>query len=137
MGWCKSQGILAELIFDTEATRRGLKVLKPLLELKYDRMIEWRGRTFRVQVKSTSKPEKNRQGYAVRSCWGGTKKRRYSTKMVDILAVYIVPLDLWYMIPMRKVKAKTIRIFPRTPNKGQFSSYEGAWALFKAKKGAK
>ena len=102
----KLQGELAELRFMTSAAEHGLRVIKPWGDSsRYDFVVEQTGRFLRVQVKSTS--IQPRKGYFVCPLCRGRQKP-YTSAQIDFLAVYIVPADTWYVIPIKVLsRAKT------------------------------
>jgi hypothetical protein len=52
---------------------------------------------------------------------------------VDFLAVYIVPLDFWYVIPVKAfAPSKCLRFYPEDEGSlGQYEKYREAWWLMK------
>jgi len=104
----KERGEWVELQFMAQALRKKLRVSKPWGDSgSYDVGIEHRGRLLRVQVKSTSYRLSN--GYQC-SCRPNARSKRYTTRKVDFFAAYIVPEDVWYIIPAAvcsKLKAAT------------------------------
>ena len=63
--------------------------------------VEWvapgrEGRILRVQVKSTVFKRRG-EGYSLNVM--GPQRERYPSGMVDFFAVYLIPIDAWYIIP--------------------------------------
>ena len=82
----------------TCAAEHGLCVTKPWGETaRYDFAVEHEGHFVRVQVKSTM--FKDRGGYSctVRGCRGP-----YEGDPFDFLAAYLIPVDMWYIIPAER-----------------------------------
>jgi hypothetical protein len=121
----KLRGEWAELRFMAAAAEHGLHVTKPWGEtLEYDFIVEREAKFVRVQVKSTG--FKDRSGYscAVRRCRGA-----YEGNPFDFLAVYLVPEDLWYIIPEEVVHGKkSVAIYPQL-KKSKYGGYREAWGL--------
>jgi hypothetical protein len=119
----KLRGEWAELRFMAAAAEHGLHVTKPWGEtLEYDFIVEREAKFVRVQVKSTG--FKDRSGYscAVRRCRGA-----YEGNPFDFLAVYLVPEDLWYIIPEEVVHGKkSVAIYPQL-KKSKYGAYREAW----------
>src|ERR1017187_7568281 len=108
----KLRGELAELRFMTSAAEHGLRVIKPWGDSsRYDFVVEQTGRFLRVQVKSTS-------------------IQPYTSAEIDFLAVYIVPADTWYVIPIKVIsRAKTgISLCPHN-SLSKHAVYQEAWHL--------
>jgi hypothetical protein len=125
---CKRRGEWAELEFIAAAAKRSLQVSKPLGDsASYDAVIETNGHFVRVQVKSTTclRPE----GYKcnIRPSTGLAYKRGD----FDFVAAYVIPEDLWYIIPARLVVSgkKTSIILNTTFPASIWAPYREAWEL--------
>ncbi len=101
--------------FMARAAAHGLTVSKPWGDsARYDFIVEIRGLCHRVQVKSTSC--KDRKAYLCntvsRNITGlvGT----YSVASVDFFAFYIIPEDLWYIVPIAEMTRAICRL-PQPP----------------------
>lgn len=95
----KLRGEWAELRFMAAAAEHGLHVTKPWGDtLQYDFVVESGAQFEPVQVKSTG--FKTHAGYscAMRRCRGP-----YGDDPFDYLVVYLVPIDIWYIIPEQVV----------------------------------
>ena len=74
----------------------GLSVAKPWGDSdRYDLVVDSGRRLWRVQVKSTRYVGERRFSITARGCTAA-----YTEDEIDFLAVYIVPLDFWYVIPV-------------------------------------
>jgi hypothetical protein len=126
---CKRRGEWAELEFIAAAAKRDLRVSKPMGDsASYDAVIEIRGRFVRVQVKSTTCI---RPGGCYKCNIRPSTGRPYKRRDFDFLAVYIIPEDLWYIIPARLVldgKKIAIMINTTTPT-SRWAPYKEAWDL--------
>jgi len=66
----------------------------------------------------------------------GAKRERYVQGQLDFFAVYLVPLDLWYIIPFEVAEGNlSLNLTPRKGHK--FSQYMEAWNLLRGKEGKK
>jgi len=122
----KWAGEQAEAAFFNKAISLGLNVAQPWGESeRYDFIVDSGSRLLRVQVKSTQYQYKCNR-FRVTPGAGGVL---YTDKDIDFLAVYIVPLDLWYVIPVNAFANRTTLCFyPRTENsRGSFEKYREAW----------
>src|SRR6202522_3177207 len=93
----KERGEGAEGRFVARATELRFRVAKLWGEsAPYDLMVEQEGRAFRVQVKSTMRRPKS-GAYPCHMPAG--KRLTHVLEEIDFVAAYIIPLDLWYIIP--------------------------------------
>ncbi len=124
---CKERGEWAELCFMARAAERGFSVSRPHGDsAAYDVGVEDKGRFLRVQVKSTTFRRKGSYTCNV----VGARRERYSKSAVDFFAVYLVPIDLWYIIPF-EVMEKNLSL-NLTPRKGcKFCQYMEGWELMR------
>ena len=137
----KQRGEWVELQFMAQAASRGLSVLKPHGDsLQYDVVIDSAGHFLRVQVKGFS-AHSGRGGYLVRLRRGaeGTDQH-YHAEDLDLFAIYILPVQAWYLIPSARVllpKPKIwLRLYPDGPPRNgrhtaehDYEHYREAWEL--------
>jgi hypothetical protein len=82
-----------------------------------------------VQVKSTRYVGERRFSITARGCTSA-----YAEDEIDFLAVYIVPLDFWYVIPViiRFLRRKCLRFYPEDEGSlERYQKYREAWWLMK------
>ena len=122
---CKQRGEWAELCFMARAAERGLNVSKPHGDsASYDVGVEHDGKFLRVQVKSTTFRRKG--SYTCNIV--GPKRQRYARGRLDFFAVYLVTIDVWYIIPFEVAEGnQSLNLTPRKGHK--FSQYMEAWKL--------
>jgi hypothetical protein len=116
------------------AAEHGLRVSKPFGDsARYDVAVETKGRFLRVQVKSTM--SKHWNGYAC-DLRTTTSKANYSREQIDFIAAYVIPVDVWYIIPIEvAVKAScNLTLSPHLPD-SKYAPYQEAWHLLCGKKG--
>ena len=88
--------------------------------------MEHEGHFVRVQVKSTM--FKDRGGYSctVRGCRGP-----YEGDPFDFLAAYLIPVDMWYIIPAERFSGQgSIALYPQL-KKSKYGPYKEAWHLLR------
>ena len=127
---CKERGEWAELCFMARAAGEGMKVSKPYGDsASYDVGVEYRGQIRRVQVKSTLYHRRNGE-YSLNVM--GPGRERYAEGTVDFFAVYLIPLDAWYIIPY-EVMGRTNCTLHFTPKSGRhkYAGYREAWDLLR------
>ena len=100
----------------------------------YDFILDSGERFWRVQVKSTSCAEADHSGYIVTACHSGPKYKvkPYRADEIDFFAAYIVPLGIWYVVPVNQLASLR---FPRLHPSGYrsgggcFEAFREAWHL--------
>jgi hypothetical protein len=132
----KERGEWVELQFMAGALRHGFKVSKPWGDSSsYDVGVEHGCRYLRVQVKSTSYRLAN--GYLC-GFKPNQRRKRYARRKVDFFAAYIVPENVWYVIPatvVLRTKSSDLMLCPVQPmrrNCYKYESYQEAWKLLRS-----
>jgi len=123
----KKLGEQAEAVFLSKATGMGLSVAKPWGDSeRYDLIVGSGRRLWRVQVKSTRYVGERRFSITARGCTAA-----YTEDEIDFLAVYIVPLDIWYLVPVKAfAPRKCLRFYPQgNGSRGRYEKYREAWWL--------
>jgi hypothetical protein len=121
----KLRGEWAELRFMVRAAEHGLRVSKPFGDCaRYDVAVEAEGQFLRVQVKSIGrKPE---HGYR---CNLITRAGPYTSEDMDVVAIYVINLELWYIIPGKAFEGRSsVKLYPGK-KQSKFGEFEEAWHL--------
>ena len=129
----KRRGSQYEAAFVTQALKRGLDILEPYGDyMPYDVMVQnVDKRIQRVQVKGTSVRIKGKPGYKVIAASGNTTKTPLSPDDVDVLAAYVEPEDVWYLIPLRKIDGGvSVYLNPNSKVNGKYEVWREAWNVF-------
>jgi PD-(D/E)XK endonuclease len=122
----KLRGEWTELLFMTRATEQGLRVIKPWGDSsRYDFVVETGGRFLRVQVKSTS----HRRGNNYICSIDGRGNNPYTAADIDFFAIYVIPIDSWYIIPIAE-SASAISLSPHN-SLSRHAVYREAWHLLR------
>jgi PD-(D/E)XK nuclease superfamily protein len=125
----KRRGEAAEAAFLARATHLGFSVLIPWGDSnRYDSVVELDRGFLRVQVKSATLYAENR--YRVKTT--GANGDVYTSKEIDLFVGYIVPENIWYIIPIQAIgQRKGIRFYPHTRRQSRaiFEKYREAWCL--------
>jgi len=127
----KRRGEWAELRFMARASELGMTVTRPWGDsAHYDLIAESDGCRLRIQVKSSTCRRNNSYFCNLRGA-----NHRYTKDDFDFLAAYIVPLDLWYVIPSDAAISgrDKLCLTPESP-KNKYQSYREAWHLLKEKR---
>jgi plasmid stability protein len=119
----KAHGEAAEAAFLAKATSLGFGVAKTWGESeRYDFMVDSGQKLWRVQVKSC---RCFRSYYKVITRGG---KAAYTADEIDFIVVYIVPKNLWYVIPISFIASRVnMYISPDGPNYREHEKYREAW----------
>jgi len=130
----KRAGEISEAAFLHKAVGLGLKVTKPWGDSeRYDFVVESSGRFWRVQIKCTAAMHAG--GYHIQPIHSvyGERKMVYTEAEIDVLAAHIVPLDVWYVVPVQAIAAGTsLRLYPSGGcERARFEKYREAWDLFR------
>ncbi len=124
---CKLRGEVAELRFMARAADNGLRIIKPWGDnSRYDFVVEQGGKFLRVQVKATSSKLGN--AYACHLSRGPQK--RYTKADIDFIAAYIIPRDIWYIVPVEVTGMSTVVLSPDMEN-SKHARYKEAWHLLR------
>jgi hypothetical protein len=132
----KQRGEWVELKFMAEAAARGYPVLKPWGDsLAYDVGVDHKDGMIRVQVKSTS--ARNGTGYFCQF-HRNYLAHPYTPEELDPFAAYVIPENLWYLIPAVVILKPTVKVAatlcPMTTlkkNRYRYEHYREAWNLLR------
>lgn len=130
----KRTGELAEAAFLHKAVGLGFRVTKPWGDSeRYDFVLDSGTRLWRVQIKCTAVERAG--GYHIQPIHFvyGKNKVVYTGEEIDVLAAHVVPLDVWYVVPVEALAAGTsLRLYPSGECKAaRFEKYREGWDLFR------
>jgi hypothetical protein len=134
----KQRGEWVELQFMAEAAKHRLAVSKPWGDTQaYDVGVEHHENFLRVQVKSSSR--RKGAGYYCKFQPHANKKQDYSLEQLDVFAAYVIPEDVWYLIPAALLlgtrRIGTASLCPVVPPVKRacyrYEPYREAWSLLK------
>jgi len=132
----KQRGEWVELLFMAMAALRHFAISKPWGDTQaYDVGIEHGPNFLRVQVKSTT--VRSGAGYLCQFKPNHKKKRDYSIQEIDLFAAYVIPEDVWYLIPAvlllgkrRRTMAMLCPMLPPAKKASyRYECYREAWNL--------
>jgi hypothetical protein len=134
----KERGEWVELQFMAWALRKGFTVTKPWGDSSsYDVGVEHGRQFLRVQIKSSSYRTGN--GYMCGFA-PNQRRKRYARRKIDFFAGYIIPEDIWYVIPatvVLRTKSANLVLCPLQPMRRdcyKYESYRDAWKLLRSRK---
>jgi hypothetical protein len=127
------QGELGEVAFMHKATSLGFPLALPYGHLhRYDFIVESGKKLWRVQVKTS--------GFMMRGLYRlciyhhtNRVGHAYTESEIDFVAVYIIPEETWYILPVREVLGRQILLFrPKGyPRVDPYAYYREAWHLLR------
>jgi hypothetical protein len=120
----KARGEAAEAAFLAKATSLGFGVAKTWGESeRYDFILDSGKRLWRVQVKSTGRSDGSRYIVTTKGSTG-----TYTAQQVDFIVVYIVPENLWYVIPISLAASRgQLYVSPGGTRHFRHEKYREAW----------
>ncbi len=123
----KKRGEWVELRFMAEAAERNLPACKPFGDSEnFDVVVGRTGRFVAVQVKCTIFPSKNGEGYLCSVC---SSHNVYKPGAFDFLAGYVVPEDVWYILPAKEIEGmRSVSLMTPT---SKYEVYREAWDLLR------
>ncbi len=102
----KAKGDVVELGFAHKAASLGFGAAKPYGDNeRYDFILDSGERFWRVQVRSTyGRWGRGHNGFGIPST-NGTKRnaKPYRDTEIDFFVAYIVPADVWYVVPVNQI----------------------------------
>jgi hypothetical protein len=86
------------------AREEGLHLSRPWGDSsRYDVGVEYEGRILRVQLKSTQYKGRG-ESYSLKVM--GPRRSPCKAKQIDFVAVYLIPMDTWYIVPIARMQWK-------------------------------
>jgi hypothetical protein len=122
----KRRGESAEAQFISRAISLGFSVLKPWGDSdRYDVVIDHGSGFWRAQVKYTDCYRRSEYRLTLTGC-GVT----YTKAQIDFVVAYVVPLDMWYIVPIEACAGKSgMHLCPKSRGKAKYERYREAWCL--------
>ena len=125
-------GELGEVAFLHKATSLGFMVAKPYSNAyPFDFIVQGGQNLWRMQVKAVTHIRKGLYSLDIRHSHG--QKLAYSKSEIDFVAVYIIPEDTWYILPVCEVARRLGLLFrPKGhPRPDIYAHYREAWHLLR------
>jgi hypothetical protein len=127
------QGDIGEMAFMLAAARLGFALALPYGHIhRYDFIVESGKNLLRVQVKTTTFMVDGWYQVCIRRNTNRSPVA-YAESEVDFVAVYIIPEDTWYIVPVREiVHRQSLRFRPKGHQRtGRHDYYREAWHLLR------
>ncbi|HZR59138.1 MAG TPA: group I intron-associated PD-(D/E)XK endonuclease [Terriglobales bacterium] len=128
-------GEIAEARFVAKAEDLNFAVAKPWsTRNRYDFIVDSGKRLWRIQLKCTNSLYDG--AYQVKAACriAGQSARSYTPEEIDYIVAYVVPRDIWYVIPLTALKGKIhLRLHPEKigRHKPKWETYREAWHLLR------
>jgi hypothetical protein len=131
----KKRGEWAESVFIARAVERGLPASKPWGDSNsFDCVVGRPGKFVAVQVKCTIAKLESGKGYICSTC---SSHKVYRPGSFDFLAAYVIPEDVWYIIPAKEIRGlKSISLCTLGAEE-KYEPYREAWEMLRAAAGLK
>lgn len=128
----KRVGEVGEASFLPKMLRVGFGVAKPWGDSDlYDYILDSGWKRWRTQVKCTE--TNHDDGYQVLPCHRvyGKGRTLYTPEDIDLLVVYIIPSDVWYVFPIETIiGVRTLILFPDEHHaRAKWEAHREAWYL--------
>ena len=127
----KKRGEWAESVFISRCSEEELPASKPWGDSRsFDCVVGRPGRFVAVQVKCTLAKLESGEGYTCSVCSG---HKPYPPGSFDFLAAYVIPEDVWYIIPEKEVRGMlSISLCTSGPGaEMKYERYREAWGLLR------
>ena len=127
------QGELGEIAFMLKAASLGFDLALPYGHIhRYDFIVDSGKNLWRVQVKTTTFMVEGSYQVCIRRNTR-TSPLAYTASEVDFVAVYIIPEETWYILPVREVvDRQALRLRPKGhPRASPYDHYREAWHLLR------
>jgi hypothetical protein len=132
----KLQGEWAELLFMARAAELGLSIVRPWgdsspydvgLVLNNNAIANARPDLLRIQIKST----RCRHSAGAYKCHIDSNGVPYGLHDLDFIAAYVIPVKLWYIIPLAATHGQSeVLLAPNRP-KSKYAKFKEAWHLLR------
>jgi len=125
----KKRGEWAESMFLARASEEGLSASKPWGDSRsFDCVVGRPGKFVAVQVKCTIAKLESGEGYICSTC---SSHKPYKKGSFDYLAAYVIPEDVWYIIPGRLVFGLKSISLCTVSGEAKYEEYREAWSLLR------
>ncbi|HTS06821.1 MAG TPA: group I intron-associated PD-(D/E)XK endonuclease [Candidatus Eisenbacteria bacterium] len=125
----KKRGEWAESVFLARANEEGLSASKPWGDSRsFDCVVGRPGKFVAVQVKCTIAKLEKGEGYICSTC---SSHKPYRKGSFDYLAAFVIPEDLWYIIPARLVFGLKSISLCTVGGEAKYEEYREAWSLLR------
>ena len=122
-------GAIAESDFITECLKRNFEPHTPVTAMPWDFIVTCPKGVLKVQVKTTNRQARD-NSYNIGTSTGRDKLKKHIKKEVDVVACYIQPEQLWFLLPLKVVTGRTTRLSTDQTTKSKYQKYRENWSIF-------
>lgn len=125
----KERGEWAESVFISRASEEGLPASKPWGDTRsFDCVVGRPGKFVAVQVKCTIAKLESGEGYICSTC---SSHKPYKKGSFDYLAAYVIPEDVWYIIPAKLIFGLKSISLCTVGGEAKYEEYREAWHVLR------
>ncbi|MGB6676292.1 MAG: group I intron-associated PD-(D/E)XK endonuclease [Terriglobales bacterium] len=127
----KRRGEMAEAAFVAKAVSLGFGVAKTWGDSDpFDFIVQSGGKLLKVQVKSAHCVGEDGT-YSIRA--HGHDMKAYRADQIDVLVAFVVPLNVWYVFPVRALRRmRSLKLFPGSrKRRSKYEKYREAWGYLR------
>ena len=122
-------GAIAESDFITECLKRNFEPHTPVTAMPWDFIVTCPKGVLKVQVKTTNSQTRD-NSYNIATSSGSNNVKKHINKEVDVVACYIQPEALWFLLPLKEVTGRTTRLSTDQTTKSKYQKYRENWSIF-------
>ena len=122
-------GAIAESDFITECLKRNFEPHTPVTAMPWDFIVTCPAGMLKVQVKTTNSIGRE-NSYNIATSTGRNNIKKHIKKTVDVVACYIQPEELWFLLPLKEVTGRTTRLSTDQTSKSKYQKYRENWSIF-------
>ena len=122
-------GAIAESDFITECLKRNFEPHIPVTAMPWDFIVTCPKGVLKVQVKTTKSQDRD-NSYNIATSSGRNNVKKHINKEVDVVACYIQPEQLWFLLPLKEVTGRTTRLSTDQTTKSKYQKYRENWSIF-------
>ena len=122
-------GAIAESDFITECLKRNFEPHPPVTAMPWDFIVTCPRGILKVQIKTTA-CESRDKSYNIATSTGRAGVKKHINREVDVVACFIQPEKLWFLIPLKEVTGRTTRLSVDQTTKSKYQKYRENWSVF-------
>ena len=122
-------GAIAESDFITECLKRNFEPHPPVTAMPWDFIVTCPRGILKVQIKTTACKSRDKS-YNIATSTGRSGVKKHINREVDVVACFIQPEKLWFLIPLKEVTGRTTRLSVDQTTKSKYQKYRENWSIF-------
>jgi len=123
-------GAIAESKFTTACLERNFEPHLPTTPMPWDFIVTCPRGMLKVQIKATST-----RATPAKNCYScltsvGCKGKDYMSDDIDVVGIYVAPIDTWWMIPRELITSKSVKLNPAPDSTSKYKKYQENWSVY-------